>query len=454
MLLPLGLTAQKMEFGAGILKTEYLSSSNSYYSSASLVPLSPEFQISIFDLKNRNKLTGFSFGYYRLNNTIHDGFDHHGCGYNRTAKIVRNVFSLQHIILNSPVFKSRLDWYSGLGYSFLLSQKTNGRKHEYCGIPMYYLDTTFHFHSDKENINRTFGFGILGGIRWKIVHKNHLSLGVKNSAYLGVISDYNLDAVLTPIRFSAQIFAAWQLYTPEELERKKIYYNSQRVEDKKNSKKEKNDRRLEKNAKQLRKIPINDKNFEVGCGFNTYLLSFRSFGAGGQPGLGFGFGLRYWGHPSLAYIPGFSINFQQENANLETFLLGSSTVFFGGKMQRNILSVGFYPLKIKLFQKRLDIRLGADFGFLLSNRLRGDYVTQNFTNNTYISKYITHDELHFQRKFSCGPIVSISAPLLRKENYCLKWRFTSALTYYDIDMDIFRGRGFRNQCEMVYCFKL
>lgn len=217
---------------------------------------------------------------------------------------------------------------------------------------------------------------------------------------------------------------------------------------KKQDKKHRREVRRKVNAERLNLKPlISDKTLEFGIGFNLY-----RFKVNGNDGTisnlngGFGLGLRIWDWPGALHLPAVSLNFEQVNYNIQDFFLISS---ISGTFRRNTISAGIYPVKWLLFKKRLDIRAGIDLHFLVSNRANGMYSEYNNGMPRQRTRF-NHDVLKLHNRFNAGPVVTLALPLIRKTNYCLRWRNTFAYNFADMTVDEIWGNGKRIQSELTF----
>ncbi|MBS3914038.1 MAG: hypothetical protein KG003_06035 [Bacteroidetes bacterium] len=227
-----------------------------------------------------------------------------------------------------------------------------------------------------------------------------------------------------------------------------------RLEKRKEIKLERLEKKEERMERIKSKVNILDKSLEYGIGANLYHFLVNRGMMGNHTGLGFGFGMRIWDLKIKNHkLPGVSINFQQINHTLENgfFLIDNLT----GKFQRNTISIGLYPVKFLILQKRIDVRLGFDFAYLLWNKAEGVYQGyDNISGKILPAIYFKKDDLNLNNKFTVSGIATVSGPILRRQDYCIKWRYTNAYSLADMTLEGKWCSGSRHQFEFTLCKKL
>lgn len=202
------------------------------------------------------------------------------------------------------------------------------------------------------------------------------------------------------------------------------------------------------------KKSILDKNLEFGVGVNFYHIRVKYNNSGGGSLPGFGFGVRVWQWGNKKYLPAVALSLLQSNTNLDVWTFGMTLLDITAKVKRNSFFMDVYPIKFLFFKNRLDVRLGAEYGLLISNKLSGVYRAQDLANNTYDHKSINSDEFHLMRHHSLGPIATMASPLFRTKNYCIKWRYTFATSFWDFRTNNLPGAGIRHQLELGFYMPL
>lgn len=337
----------------------------------------------------------------------------------------------------------------GMHYNYKIWIQSNG----YFSIPYHVWDPTMgayrflasYYNLDGKNNKyiRRFNLGPCLGIGFRTFKLGNLTVRSRYDISTGLGYEIKQAPAFNYFRqrFTFSIVKG-------DIHSKKIVDKLKILEDKKIKKT--TTRELDRISRKLIKPSVIDKNLEMGGGFNLYHFKLRKNNyVNSRNDLSFGLGIRIWDWKTKKKLPAVSINFQQVMFFIP-YKLSKTTI--SGQFQRNTFSLGLYPLKLLFAKKRIDIRGGLDFGFLINAKAKGIYQQVDPKNGNLVKNLEFKSDIYgYNQKITICPLLTISGPMIRRNNYCIKWRATMAYNFADLIVDGLWGNGIRMQSEMVLC---